>query len=119
MLPRLFKRKPPVALPLAAPPFTPPTATDTAPADLKPIVATVEEGWEAPDAAQYQHSFDGYIHDTLLPIAALEDELEAQRLQFRLKVERMIEIAPDLFDKALRKSGLEVGYLVGEPRDAD
>ena len=82
-------------------------------------MATVEENWEAPDAAQYQHSFDGYLHDLLTPIAGLEDELEAKRLQFRLKVERMIEIAPDLFDKALRKSGLEVGYLVGEPRDAD
>jgi hypothetical protein len=115
----LFKRKPAPATPLAAPLFAQASATPTAPAYLKPIVATVEENWEAPDAAQYQHSFDGYIHETLLPIAELEDELEAQRLQFRLKVERMIEIAPDLFDKALRKSGLEVGYLIGEPRDAD
>ena len=118
MLPNLFKRKPPPT-PLAAPLLTQPTATQAAPAYLKPLVATVEEAWEAPDAAQYQHSFNGYIHETLLPIAELEDALEAQRLQFRLKVERMIEIAPDLFDKALRKSGLEVGYLMGEPRDAD
>ncbi|MEM6914118.1 MAG: hypothetical protein AAF511_09085 [Pseudomonadota bacterium] len=115
---KLFKRNPPPT-PVSAPLFVQPTATENAPAYLKTIVGTVEETWEAPDAAQYQHSFDGYIQDTLLPIAQLEDELEAQRLQFRLKVERMIEIAPDLFDKALRKSGLEVGYFVGEPRDAD
>lgn len=118
MFPKLFQRKPPPT-PVSAPLFAQPTAKDTAPSYLKTLVATVEETWEAPDAAQYQHSFDGYLQETLLPIAQLEDELEAQRLQFRLKVERMIEIAPDLFDKALRKSGLEVGYFVREPRDAD
>lgn len=119
MLPKLFKPKPLPATRLDAQPFPQPSASQTVPHYLKPIVATVEENWEAPDAAQYQHSFDGYLHDLLMPIAGLEDELEAKRLQFRLKVERMIEIAPDLFDKALRKNGLHVGYLVGEPRDAD
>lgn len=100
-----------------APVFVEPKASKTTPSYLTPLTATVAENWEAPDAAQYQHSFDGYLQELLLPIAGLEDDLEAQQLQFRLKVERMIEIAPDLFDKALRKSGLETGYLIKEPRD--
>jgi hypothetical protein len=102
---------------IEAAPFARPSATETAPVYLKPIVSTVQETWEEPDAAQYQHSFDGYIHDILTPIATLEDDLEAQRLQLRLKIERMMEIAPDLFEKALRKSGLETDYLLEGPRD--
>lgn len=105
--------------PSDAPAFVQAKASATAPSYLAPLTETVEESWEAPDAAQYQHSFDDYLHELLAPIAELEDALEQQRLQFHLKVERMMEIAPDLFEKALRKSGLETGYLIKEPRDAE
>ncbi|MFN3226828.1 MAG: hypothetical protein ACE360_11335 [Hyphomicrobiales bacterium] len=109
--------KPVKRTPIEAPVVFEPKAAKSAPNYLTAIVSNVEENWEQPDPAQYQYGFEGYIQDILGPIAELEDELEQQQLQLRLKIERMMEIAPDLFDKALRKSGLEIRYFIGEPRD--
>ena len=79
---------------------------------LRPLVMTVEQGWEAPDADQYDHAFQGYLETILDPIAELESALEEKQLVFRLKLQRMIEIAPDLFDRALRRSAFEAGYFI-------
>lgn len=84
---------------------------------LRPLVMAVEQGWEAPDADQYDHAFQGYLDTILDPIAELEAALEEKQLVFRLKLQRMIEIAPDLFDRALRRSAFEAGYFIEKGND--
>lgn len=81
---------------------------------LKSLVATVEEDWELPDPAQYQNCLEQYLDDILLPLSEMEEALDDKRIQFRIKVQRMREIAPDLFEKALRRTAFEAGYLLRE-----
>ncbi len=79
---------------------------------IKPLVLTVEETWEAPDSDQYDHAYQGYLEELHRPIDAIEQEIQQKLAAFRCKVEQMVEIAPDLFDKALSRSAFETGYLI-------
>lgn len=108
----LFRRKVKSHTRVEAPVALMRPAPETLPAYLSPLLTAVEDDWEAPDAGQYQHSFECYLADRLTPLGDMQDALEEQKLLFRLKVERMIEIAPDLFDKVLRRSGFETGFLI-------
>ena len=89
-------------------------SSDAASPYLKPLVAWVEEHWEVPPAEQYEHSYQGYLEEITDPIEGLEDRLEEKELLLRLKVQRMIEIAPDLFEKALRCNGVETQYFIAK-----
>lgn len=87
-------------------------ASDGAPDYLQPIVRTVEESWEAPDPDQFDNAYQGYLEELLPPVDQLEGELAEKTDQFRFQMQRMIEIAPDLFEKALRRSAYETGHLI-------
>lgn len=87
-------------------------ASRGAPTYLTSLVKTVEESWEIPDAGQYDHAYQGYLGEILEPIEDMQGALDEKHLLFRLKLQRMIEIAPDLFEKALRRHALETGYFI-------
>ncbi len=99
-------------VPVLAPPARLKRASNDAPAYLQALVRAVEESWEAPDAAQYENCFDHYVEALLEPLTEEHLSIEETLALFRSKVERMIEIAPDLFEKALRRSPLETGYFI-------
>ena len=87
-------------------------ASDGAADYLQPIVRAIEETWEAPDPDQFDHAYQGYLEALFAPIELLESEHAEQTDLFRFQLQRMIEIAPDLFEKALRRSAYETGYLI-------
>ena len=85
---------------------------DEIPAYLKPLVLTVEEDWEAPDPAQFQNALQAYVEDLLEPLDGMERALDEKRVLFRCKVERMMELAPEFFEKALARSAFEAGIFI-------
>ncbi len=97
---------------IEAAPVPIPRAADGVAAYLVPLVKTVKEDWETPDAEQYDHAYRRYLEEILEPIEDMQDALDEKQLLFSLKLQRMIEIAPDLFDKALRRHSLETGYFI-------
>lgn len=106
----IFRRK--KTVPVDAPPAQVTRASKEVPAYLQPLVATVEETWEAPDPAQFESSLDGFTEELLRPLSEEELRIAEERALFRSTVERMIEIAPDFFEKALRRSAFETGYFI-------
>ena len=87
-------------------------AAQTIPAYLLPIVLTVEDTWEAPDADQYDHAREGYLEHLQQPFLELEKDRQALAVLVTHKVEQMIELAPDFFEKALSRSAFETGYFI-------
>ena len=79
---------------------------------LKPIVLTVEETWEIPDADQYDYAREGYVEYLQQPFIKLEKERRLKTVLVTHKVERMIELAPEFFEKALSRSAFETGYFI-------
>ena len=103
---------------IQAAPFPVVTAAQSAPDYLRSIVEAVEDGWELPASEQYDHAFHFYMADLLRPIEAMEEDFADKQLLLRSHVQRMVEIAPDLFDKALRRTPFESGYLIeGDNQD--
>lgn len=92
-------------------------ASQEVPSHLKPLVLTVEETWEAPDPAQYENALQDHMAALLEPLDEQERSIEEKRVLFRRTVERMVEIAPDLFEKALARSAFETGYFIGGGND--
>ncbi len=88
------------------------TVTQSVPTYLKPIVLAVEEAWEAPDADQYDHARAGYLEHLQQPFLELEKDRQALAVLVTHKVEQMIELAPDFFEKALSRSAFETGYFI-------
>ncbi|WP_316861071.1 hypothetical protein [uncultured Cohaesibacter sp.] len=92
-------------------------ASQEVPDYLGDIVAQVEEHWESVDPEQFDHALEAFNEANFIPLEMLETDLEKQGLELRNVLQRMIEVAPDFFDKALRRSGWESGYLLdGEAR---
>lgn len=79
---------------------------------LHPIIEVVEENWELPASEQFDHAFHFFMVESLQPIEAMEEDFADKKLLLRSHVQRMVEIAPDLFDKALRRTPYESGYLI-------
>ena len=104
---------------IQAPPLAVASASQSAPDYLMPIVEVVEESWELPCADQFDHAFRLYVEALLRPIETMDDEFADQQLVLFGHVQRMVEIAPDLFDKAMRRTPFETGYFIeSEKQDA-
>ena len=84
-----------------AAPFSDPEP-DKRPDWLKPIIQDIQD-WETPDSDQIEYAFMGYQADLNAPIEKLDKELADKILEGREVVQRCIEIAPDLFEKVLRR----------------
>lgn len=97
---------------LQASPFPIRSAAQSAQDCLLPIVEVVEENWELPASEQFDHAFHFFMVESLRPIEAMEEDFADKKLLLRSRVQRMVEIAPDLFDKALRRTPYESGYLI-------
>lgn len=97
---------------LQASPFPITSAAQGAQDYLQPIVEVVEENWELPASEQFDHAFHFFMVESLRPIEAMEEDFANKQLLLRSHVQRMVEIAPDLFDKALRRTPYESGYLI-------
>jgi len=87
-------------------------AAQSTPAYLNPIVLTVEETWETPDADQYDYARESYVEHLQKPFLKLETDRRLKTVLVTHKVERMIELAPDFFEKALSRSAFETGYFI-------
>lgn len=91
-------------------PFTSPEPNKM-PDWLRPLIQDVRD-WEAPDGDQLEHSFMGYQADLDAPIEKLDKELADKTMEGREVVQRCIEIAPDLFEKVLRRYPNGTGYHI-------
>lgn len=108
---RLFKTRPGSRAVDAAP--KPVRLKDAIKADyLVRLTQPFEESWEAPASEQFEHAFQAYVDDLLAPAEALDDELAEKKVLLRGHVQRMVEIAPDLFDKAMRRTPFETGFFI-------
>ena len=94
-------------------------AAQSVPHYLKLIVRTVEELWEKPDPNQYDGAYQDYLIDLQKPIEEIETAIEEKTVLFRCTVERMVEIAPDLFEKALGRSAFETDYFIDKNKEND
>jgi hypothetical protein len=104
---------------IQAPPLPVVSATQNAPDYLQPIVEVVEENWELPASDQFDHAFNLFVEELLRPIEMMEDDFADRQLVLQGHVQRMVEIAPDLFDKAMRRTPFESGYFIeSEIQDA-
>ncbi len=88
-------------------------AAQSLPDYLRPIVLTVGETWEIPDADQYDYAREGYVEQLQKPFLKLEKDRRLKTVLVTHKVERMIELAPEFFEKALSRSNFETGYFIG------
>ena len=113
---RIFRRKK-AALEAAPAPVS--RGAQSVPLYIEPVVLTVEETWEEPDPDQYDHAYQGYLDDLQKPIESIETAIEEKAAVFRCTVERMVEIAPDFFEKALARSAFETGYFIDTDKDHD
>lgn len=84
---------------------------------LSHIIAGIEQNWEPVDPEQLDHALERFMAANLVPIERLESELEKQNLELRSILYRMVELAPDLFDNALRHTTWETGYLIAGDKD--
>jgi hypothetical protein len=78
---------------------------------LEAIIDDVRD-WEVPDSDQLAHAFDGYMASLSAPIEALEQEQQERILRGRQLIQRLSEIAPDLFEKALQRYPMDTGYYL-------
>ncbi len=76
---------------------------------LAPILEDVKR-LELPDHDQLDHAFQGYLDELHAPFEAHDEAIETLVLEAREIVQRVLEIAPDLFDKAMRRSPLDNAY---------
>ena len=89
------------------------------PAYLQSIILTVAESWNAPDPGQYDHARQGYIEHLQQPFLKLEKIRQVKTVLVTHKVERMIELAPEYFEKALGRSAFETGYFIERGKSDD
>ena len=94
-------------------------AAQSVPAFLQSIVLTVAETWETPSPDQYDHARHGYVEHLQQPFLKLEKARQLKTVLAMHKVERMIELAPDFFEKALSRSAFETGYFIERGNDDD
>ncbi len=86
---------------------------------LQEVVRTVEVNWEEPDSDQYDHAYQGYLEEQQTPFLKLE-LIRAQKVARAKHIaERMIEIAPEYFEKALSRSAFETGYFIEKGKTDD
>lgn len=89
----------------------------TASDHLAQLIDQFEESWEAPAGEQFEHVFQAYTEELLAPVAALDDELAEKKVELRGHVQRMVELAPDLFDKAMRRTPYRTGFFIEQEND--
>ena len=89
------------------------------PVYLQSILLTVAETWETPSPDQYDHARQGYIEHLQQPFLKLEKIRQIKTVLVTHKMERMIELAPDFFEKALSRSAFETGYFIERGKSDD
>lgn len=89
-----------------------PVIANRSPSYLTPIVQVIEENWELPAQEQFDHACRQFLEELLQPIEQMEDEFADRQLELISHVQAMVQIAPDLFDKAMRRTPYETGYLI-------
>lgn len=87
-------------------------ATQSVPAYLQSIVLSVAETWHSPDPNQYDHARQGFVDHLQNPFLKLEKSRQLKTVLVTHKVERMIELAPNFFERALSRSAFETGYFI-------
>jgi len=86
---------------------------------LRPLVRTVLENWETPAPEQYGHGFEEYLESIKQPIGALEKEKRTKTVLLIHTVERMMELAPDFYERAISRAGLDQQKLIEWRSDND
>ena len=113
----MFRKRPHNALDIKSPSALNRKAQQLTLTCFRPLVATVESDWEAPAPEHYETAYQAFVEELLEPLDELNQSIDEKRTLMRTRIERMIEIAPDLFEKALERSGLERQYLVERGQD--
>ncbi|MBO6814525.1 MAG: hypothetical protein JJ891_06675 [Rhizobiaceae bacterium] len=78
------------------------------------LARQLEESWEEIGGEQFEAAFETFVVDLNEPIEAMEDELADKTIELRTQVQRMMEVAPDLFDKALKNSPHHSGFITSQ-----
>jgi hypothetical protein len=78
------------------------------------LVRQLEESWEEIGGEQFEAAFEAFVDDLNEPVEAMEDELADKTIELRTQVQRMMEVAPDLFDKALKNSPHHSGFITSQ-----
>ena len=78
---------------------------------LEAVIQDVRN-WEVPDIDQLDHAFDGFLEAQSAPIEEIDRQQLERILRGRELVQRLLEIAPDLFEKALQRYPLDTGYYL-------
>ena len=75
------------------------------------IIRCVIESWEEPQAEQYENAYEEFIQELSAPARALQRQRRAQIVRITTKIDRMKELAPDLFERALSHTGIEQNQI--------
>ena len=87
-------------------------AVEPYPNHLKPLVRSVIENWEVPAHEQYDHALEEYLAGLKRPNLALEKEKRGKTVRLIHTVERMMELAPDFYERAISHVGLDQQHLI-------
>jgi len=84
---------------------------DNHPDWLEAVIRDVRN-WEVPDADQLYHAFDSFLEAQSAPIEAIDKQQLERIMSGREIIQRLIEIAPDLFEKALTRYPFDTGFYL-------
>ncbi len=98
-----------------APPL-PKREADNPPEWLEPILMDARN-LEIPDSDQLDHAFNGFLDSLHAPIEKIEAQISGQIFEGREIVQRTLEIAPDFFEKSLKRYPLDTGHYIDGGKD--
>lgn len=80
---------------------------------LQNLIRTIRDTWECPTAHDFEAARDSYAAHLQEPFLAIAEEREVKLALLRSKVEAITALAPDLVERALRRTPFETQYFIG------
>lgn len=78
---------------------------------MRGIIEAIERG-EAPKHEQLEYAYEKFVEHITNPLRQMDQDQHELWLRARSVAERMIELAPEFFDRALRRHPRETAYFI-------